>query len=60
MILAALSFLLFKLEYNCFTMLLVSAVHQCESAICIYRSLPLEPLAILSHCDTIVIALSPI
>ena len=31
---------IFKLEYNCFTMLLVSAVQQCESAISIHISPP--------------------
>ena len=35
------AFFFFYLEDNCFTLLLVSAVHQCESAISIHLSLSL-------------------
>ena len=34
------SFFILKLEYNCFTVLLVSAVQQSESAMCIHVSHP--------------------
>ena len=44
------------LEYNCFTMLLVSVVQQSESAICIHispYSLPLEPSSHTPYLTTL-------
>ena len=44
-----LKFAYFKLKVNCFTVLLVSAVHQCESAIRMRVSLPSGTFLPLPH-----------
>ena len=43
---------LFLLEYNCFTMLLVSAVQQSESTICIHILPPCSPTASIAISST--------